>query len=146
MFTSQRISAHLWMWGIISIGVILAFWTIPSRRITLFSNEGIFGLAAVGLIIYLIYYISSIIYCYFRYSITGSSFQKLVTAGVYGRRVHPTCSVLAILSWTAFFMFPNTKVLAACVWITLAVFFWIKMEGTAFKKQKTVDMTDSDPE
>jgi len=104
------------------------------------------GAVAVAFIVYLIYYVSTIVYCYFRYSLSGSGFQKLVTAGVYGRRVHPTCTIAAILSWGVFIYFPDTRIFASCAWITLAVFFWIKMEGTAFKKQNKVERGDTDPE
>ena len=145
---TKRITAHFWMWGIIAIGIIMAFLILPDRLIALSGGQELLSLAFIPLVIFLIFYAASIIYCYSRYSLKNSGFEKLVAAGVYGRRIHPTCTLVVIASWGIFIFFPDIRILVSDIWITLVVFFWIKLEEAVHmdKKNKKYTQTDSNPE
>ena len=131
----QRIIAHIIMWSLIIVGIVLAFGFLPAIQVFPLAYQSYLVIISIPISIICLYYLASAIYFRAKFPLISAGFGKIIKAGVYGRVVHPTCMALAIAGWVLFVFFPDWRTLASDLWMTLVVFFWIKVEENAYAEK-----------
>lgn len=130
----QRIIAHIWMWTLVAVGIVLSFLILPSSFVLSPKNRTNLPFLLVLVFISALYYLASAFYFRLKHPIREFGLDDFIRAGTYGRVAHPTCTVLAITGWIIFIFSPSWEILAANLWATFVVFFWIELEKNIYKK------------
>lgn len=140
----RRIIAHIWMYILISLGVAVAFRLVPPYVLFSRINRYYLTFAIIPLLFFVLYNFWSAIE--YRRGLSSSTphLEELAKKKFFGRVVHPTCTTLAILAWMSFLYFPNLRMFLADVWMTVVIYFWIKLEKSAYSPKKAKS-DDSEP-
>lgn len=119
-----------------SLGVAVAFRLVPPYVLFSRINRYYLAFAIIPLLIFVLYNLWSAIRYRKRLSSSTLDMEALAKKKPFGRMVHPTCTTLAILAWMSFLYFPDLRMFLSDVWITVVIYFWIKLEKSAYSPKK----------
>ncbi|HCU71066.1 MAG TPA: hypothetical protein DIC35_04955, partial [Candidatus Moranbacteria bacterium] len=63
--------------------------------------------------------------------LSADAIDRLVTEGVYEKVRHPIYSADIVLAWSIFFFYPDVRIFASVLWLTLVMSVWMKIEEKA---------------
>lgn len=117
------------MWVIIVAGILAVFqfvspkFAIPRNMFTPFL--------IVPAISYWIYFFVGAIKVHRKAPLSADAIDRLVTEGVYEKVRHPIYSADIVLAWSIFFFYPDVRIFASVLWLTLVMSVWMKIEEKA---------------
>ena len=129
MMNKLKLVSPVLMWTLVVLGVVSAFKFISPLRLiprNMFTPFLIFPAAFYSGFIYL-----KALQVHRQAPLSAAAINHLVTTGIYAKVRHPIYSAAIVFGWGCFFFLPNLRMLIGMVWLTLVLFFWMKLEEQA---------------
>ncbi len=123
---NKKLVSPILMWVIVVIGIIVIFYAIPGENI--FTGNAFTAIIVASAIFYWLYFFSLATYANRQAARSADKTSKIIKNGVYGLIRHPIYMADIVLAWGIFIFWPEKKVLASVLWLTLVLLFWMKLE------------------
>ncbi len=121
------------MWAIVVTGVALSFQIFPSKDLFM-PNIFTFYLIIPTFLYWLYFFIGAMI-VHRKAPRSVHSIDKIVKEGVYQRLRHPIYSGDIVLVWGIFSHWPSMRALSSVIWLTIVLFFWMRLEEKALTEK-----------
>ncbi|MBI5180408.1 MAG: isoprenylcysteine carboxylmethyltransferase family protein [Nitrospirae bacterium] len=122
----HRLVSPILMWAIVATGIIFFFQTFPSNELFM-PNKFTFYLIIPAFLYWLYFFIGAML-VHRKAPRSVHSIDKIVKEGVYQRVRHPIYSADIVLVWGIFSHWPSHRALASIIWLTIVLFFWMRLE------------------
>jgi len=114
------------MWLIIAAGVTLIFFILP--KTPLLGTEQFFSWLILPAAFYWLYFFIGAIGVHNQAAKSVAGIDKIIKEGVYNIVRHPIYSADIVLAWGIFFFMGNLRFLLGAIWLSLAMFCWMRLE------------------
>lgn len=114
------------MWAIVLGGVLFIIGFVNNGMI--FPENLFIQLLAVPAFFYWWDYVSGALRVHSEAALSVGGITKIVKWGVYAKVRHPIYSANIVLAWGIFFFYSDWRVFASALWLTVVLFFWMKLE------------------
>lgn len=114
------------MWAIVLAGILFSFGLIRNERI--FPTSWITQFFFILAFIHWADYFFGALMVHREASYGVNRITKIIKQGVYSKVRHPIYSATIILAWGLFFYFPYARVLGSVLWLTIVLFYWMRLE------------------
>lgn len=114
------------MWGIIAIGGVILWYSVPRGRL---FYSGMFGIAL--LVLGAVNWIYILVKSFSVHAKVGASvnrIDRLITEGTYAVVRHPIYAADIVFVWCIFLYYPAFVMLFIAVWATIVFVFWSALE------------------
>lgn len=132
MFNRKLVSPVL-MWLIVIVGVYVFFKLSPEARVLPKNIFSPFLIIPAG--IYWLYFFVGALRVHKKAAVSAVKIDRIVKEGVYSIVRHPIYSGDIVLAWGIFFYWPYLKILLSAIWLTVVLFFWMKLEEKALEEK-----------
>ena len=121
------------MWAIVVTGVALSFQIFTSEDIL---TANIFtSYLIIPAILYWLYFFIGAMLVHRKAPRSVHSIDKIIREGVYQRVRHPIYSGDIVLVWGIFSHWPSHRALSSVIWLTIILFFWMRLEEKALTEK-----------
>lgn len=114
------------MWLIVIFGVALIPWLVPAEAIL--TPSTLTYVLVISAVFYWMYFFSLSIYFNRQAHLSADKTEKLIQHGIYGVVRHPIYFSDIVLAWGIFLFWPRLSVLVSVAWLTLIMFYWMRLE------------------
>ncbi len=125
MINKKFVSPAL-MWLIIISGVALILWLVPAEAVM--AQNVLTYILVISAVLYWMYFFSLSIYLNRQAYLSAEKTEKLIQLGVYSVVRHPIYASDIVLAWGIFLFWPTLAVLTSVIWLTLVMFYWMRLE------------------
>ena len=126
MVIKEQFVSPILMWIIVIIGIVLILNFMPNTRLI---NIGFYGLIIfIITLIYWLYFIGSALFIHRKAVSSVGGINNIVKTGIYKIVRHPIYSSDIVLAFGIFFIFQTFDVLLCIIWLSVVLFFWMKLE------------------
>lgn len=135
----EEFKSHMLMWFFALAGTGLAFMFFPEKYVAI---SGSYRLVLVAIVfLFWLRYLASMIYVRASLLMSPVSMPVIIKRGIYAKVIHPFCVNIIALSFLAFLIFLDMRILISAIWISATVIFWIRVieESMFIPKEKSVD-------
>lgn len=129
----KKLVSPVLMWLIVILEVFVAFRFFP--KIEIFPRNAIISFLIIPAGIYWLYFFVGALRVHRKAAVSAAKIDRIVKEGVYSIVRHPIYSADIILAWGIFFHWPYFKILLSALWLTLILFFWMKLEEKALAEK-----------
>ena len=130
---NKKLVSPVLMWLIVIIGIYISFQFLSEAEI--FPRNALTSSLMIPAGIYWLYFFVGALRVHRKAAFSAEKIDKIVTEGVYKIVRHPIYSGDIVLAWGIFFYWPYLKVLLSAIWLTLVLFFWMKLEEKALEEK-----------
>ena len=124
--SKRKFVSPVLMWIIVIIGVFVSFRFFP--KIEIFPRNAVTPFLIIPAGIYWLYFFVGALRVHRKAALSAAKIDRIVKEGVYSIVRHPIYSADIVLAWGIFFHWPYLKILLSAIWLTLVLFFWMKLE------------------
>ena len=121
------------MWAIVAAGIIFSFQIFPSED--LFMPNTFTPYLILPAILYWLYFFIGAMLVHRKAPRSVYSIDKIIREGVYQRVRHPIYSGDIVLVWGIFSHWPSHRALSSVIWLTIILFFWMRLEEKALSEK-----------
>lgn len=121
------------MWAIVAAGIIFSFQIFPSKD--LFMPNIFTSYLIIPAILYWLYFFIGAMLVHRKAPRSVYSIDKIIREGVYQRVRHPIYSGDIVLVWGIFSHWPSHRALSSVIWLTIILFFWMRLEEKALTEK-----------
>lgn len=114
------------MWLIVILGVALILWLVPTEEV--FAQNALAYILVIPAVLYWMYFFSLSVYINRQAYLSAAKTEKLIQHGIYGVVRHPIYASDIVLAWGMFLFWPRLGVLVSAAWLTLVMFYWMRLE------------------
>ena|SRR3989338_3232695 len=139
MINKKFVSPAL-MWLIIFSGVALILWLVPAEAVL--AQNAFTYILVVSAVFYWLYFFSLAVFINRQAAQSSVKTEKLVQHGVYGLVRHPIYAADIVLAWGMFLFWPRLGVLVSAIWLTLIMFYWMRLEEGVLMEKFGQDYAD----
>lgn len=133
---AQKLVSPILMRGIVLSGMIILFILMGGSdkgigvliSVEFMPSDSYFRLLVLPAAVYWIYFFSGAIRVHSEAARSVEGITKIIKTGAYGIVRHPIYAGDMVLSWGAFFYFPNPMTFLGAIWLNSVLFFWMKLE------------------
>ena len=130
---NKKFVSPILMWLIVISGVSVLFRFFP--KIEIFPKNPITSFFIIPAGIYWLYFFVGALLVHKKAALSAAKIDRIVKVGVYSIVRHPIYSADIVLAWGIFFFWPHLKVSAAVLWLTIILFFWMKLEERVLEEK-----------
>ncbi len=128
------------MWAIVAAGILLSFQIFQSE--VLFMPNKLAPYLIIPAILYWLYFFIGAMIVHRKAPRSIRSIDKIVKEGVYQRVRHPIYSADIVFAWGIFSYWPSHRALSSVIWLTIVLFFWMRLEEKALTEKFGRDYLD----
>jgi len=132
MINNKFVSPIL-MWAIILFGIIIIFNVVSRQRI--FATNTITSILVISAVVYWLYFFLRALSIHRQAIVSVAKIDKIVKEGVYSLVRHPIYVADIVLAWGIFLFLPQERILTSTIWLTLVIFFWMRLEERALTEK-----------
>lgn len=136
----HRLVSPILMWAIVAAGITFSFQIFPSKD--LFMPNKFTSYLIIFAILYWLYFFVGAMIVHRKAPRSVRSIDKIVKEGVYQRVRHPIYSADIVLVWGIFSHWPSYRALSSVIWLTVVLFFWMRLEEKALAEKFGKDYLD----
>ncbi|HKZ46024.1 MAG TPA: isoprenylcysteine carboxylmethyltransferase family protein [Thermodesulfobacteriota bacterium] len=129
----HRLVSPILMWAIVAAGITFSFQIFPSE--VLFMPNKFTSYLIIFAILYWLYFFVGAMIVHRKAPRSVHSIDKIVKEGVYQRVRHPIYSADIVLVWGIFSHWPSYRALSSVIWLTIVLFFWMRLEEKALTEK-----------
>ncbi len=130
---SKKFVSPVLMWLVVIIGIYASFQLAPNIKI--FPKKIFTSFLIIPAGIYWLYFFVGAIRVHRKAALSAEKIDRIVKEGVYSIVRHPIYSGDIVLAWGIFFFWPEPRVLSAILWLTIILYFWMKLEEKALEEK-----------
>ncbi len=128
------------MWAIVASGITFSFQIFPSEDLFM-PNRFTFYLIVPAFLYWLYFFVGAIL-VHRKAPRSVHSIYKIVKEGVYQRVRHPIYSGDIVIAWGIFSHWPSYRALSSVIWLTIILYFWMRLEEKALAEKFGRDYLD----
>ena len=129
----RKLVSPVLMWLIVILGIFIVFSFFPKAEI--FPRNAITSFLIIPAGIYWLYFFIGALRVHKKAAVSADKIDRIVKEGVYSIVRHPIYSADIVLVWGIFFHWPHLKILLSAFWLTLILFFWMRLEEKALAEK-----------